>query len=63
IQKYVEDPIADELLNVNVAESDTITVDLGSEDEIKITHAKSGTAKKKKGGSGEKSGEKKEESK
>lgn len=57
IQKYVEDPIADEMLNADAASSDHILVELEGDDNVKITHSKGGGKKKKS------SGEKKEESK
>jgi ATP-dependent Clp protease ATP-binding subunit ClpC len=48
IQKYIEDPVADELLNLEMSEHDTISLDIGKDDEVLITHNRSGKGKKKK---------------
>lgn len=50
IQKFVEDPLAEEIINANINEGDTIVVDLdkNSEIKIKITKAKKSTKKEDK---------------
>ena len=48
IQKYIEDPLAEEIINASLAEGDTITIDLDKKkEEIKIKIDK-GTGKKPK---------------
>ena len=40
--------MADELLNLEMSEHDTISLDIGKDDEVLITHNRSGKGKKKK---------------
>ncbi|MCB9034972.1 MAG: ATP-dependent Clp protease ATP-binding subunit [Chitinophagales bacterium] len=37
IQKYVEDPLAEEILNANISEGDTIVVDTNADDKEKLS--------------------------
>ena len=49
IQKHVEDPLAEEILNTNIAEGDLITVDLDeSKEKLKFEIKKKPKAKKAK---------------
>lgn len=47
IQKYLEDPLAEEILNLNVKEGDTLIADLNS-DKTLLTFSHKGTGKKEK---------------
>ncbi|NQX92223.1 MAG: ATP-dependent Clp protease ATP-binding subunit, partial [Flavobacteriales bacterium] len=58
IQKYLEDPLAEEIINNNLKEGDLIVVDYDSKkDEIKVNIKKGGASKKKTADSSEESEE------
>jgi ATP-dependent Clp protease ATP-binding subunit ClpC len=47
IQKYIEDPLAEEIINSAVSEGDTFIIDLSENDEISVTVKKKKKSKKK----------------
>ncbi len=48
IQKYIEDPLAEEILNAKLKEGDVLTIDLDKKDEIKISIKKGKEGKEEK---------------
>lgn len=47
IQKYVEDPLAEEIINANLVEGDTIKIDFDKKDEKIIIDIEKGSGKTK----------------
>jgi ATP-dependent Clp protease ATP-binding subunit ClpC len=55
IQKFIEDPLAEEIINANLVEGDTILLDHEEgKDELKVTIKKPKASKKSSGGDSDK---------